>query len=238
MSVKNLTLFSVLLLLAACGRKVETHAYVEVNQLPPQKQPPMQMPPVVGGALPPGMRAKPLTVEPVPENLPPDHPTLAGGMPSVAGGGMQGREGEVPPPPSATDITWRVPEGWESMPGSGMRLATFRPAGAPENTAATLIALGPQDVESNVIRWRGQVGLPSEHKHDHVQLQGELSYELVNLVVESSAANLPTSILGAIYTLENRTLFLKLMGDTQTLIDNKGAFLQLAQSIGLKGDTP
>jgi hypothetical protein len=190
--------------------------------------------------LPEALRAGPLNVAPVPENLPPNHPTLAGvgGSSAPAGSAMQGRESEVPPPPPASDITWQVPEGWTVKTSSGMRLAEFRPPEAGDEAVVTLIALGLQPLEPNVRRWRRQVGLPEEHVHDHVIVEGGLPYTLVNLVAESAAAGQPTSTIGAIYNLPARSIFLKFTGSTELLVTNKAGFLQLAQSIALKQETP
>jgi len=233
MFVKFLTILTLLISLTGCGRQVEVHTYTEVNQLPPPKPAAPDM------NLPDSLRAGPLNVDPVPENLPPNHPTLAGGAPSgMPGGAMQGRESEVPPPPAASDVVWKVPEGWTGTASSGMRLAEFRPEGAGDRALVTLIALGVQPLEPNVARWRRQVGLPEEHVHDHVVVQGKLPYTLVNLVAESAAADLPSSTIGAIYTLPQRSLFLKFTGDTDLLIQHKGGFLTLANSIALNEDSP
>lgn len=62
MSVKNLTIFGVLSFITACSRQPEVRVYLEEIQVPDQ---PSQ-----------AMRAAPLTVEPIPENLPEGHPTL------------------------------------------------------------------------------------------------------------------------------------------------------------------
>lgn len=246
MSVKNFTIPVFLLLVAACGRDAEVHSYTEVNQLPPASG-------EEEANVPEGMQAGPLNVAPLPENRPPDHPTLQGGgsdgkaVPgprSGAGAGamagsMQGREREVPPPPSSPDVDWEVPEGWEALPASGMRVASFRPEGAGESGMATLIVLGPNagSLENNVLRWRGQVDLPAEHVHDHIPVEGEMPYTLVNLVTESAAQGLPTSIIGAIYELPNRTMFLKFTGDTDFLVEHKTGFLRLAQSISVEEES-
>jgi hypothetical protein len=232
MFVKIFTTLMIPVLLVGCGKDVEVHRYTEIRDFPDPAPPAgpapgsPQLPPARG-------MAGPLTVEPIPANLPPDHPTLTGsGMP----GSMQGRESEGPPPPSAGDVVWTTPDGWEEQVGSGMRIASFRPQGAGDKALVTLIALGPGagGLEANVTRWRRQVGLPEEHVHDHVQVQGQLPYTLVNLVAESAASDLPQSTIGAIYSIPGRSLFLKFTGDTQVLIEGKAGFLALANSIGLR----
>jgi hypothetical protein len=109
---------------------------------------------------------------------------------------------------------------------------------------ATLIAMTPQALEPNVRRWRRQVGLPEEHSEDdHVTVEGKLTYVLVNLVPESAIADLPTSTIGAIYNLPDRSIFLKFTGDTELLIAHKAGFVALANSLALspaalQEDTP
>lgn len=229
MSVKIFTTSLLTLLLVGCGKDAEIHRYTEIRKFP-------QPPPGSAGGRPP-MVAGPLSGPADPSSVPPGHPSLPGGTAAAPmRGSMQGREGEVPPPPSGSDLVWTSPEGWEEMPGGGMRLAAFRPEGAGDRGLATLIVLGAGagGLEANVKRWRRQVGLPEEHKHDHVEIQGGLPYVLVNLVAESAAANLPSSTIGAIYTIPGRSVFLKFTGDTSLLVENKAAFLALAQSISLK----
>lgn len=151
---------------------------------------------------------------------------------------MKGREGEVPPASSGGDLEWKVPEGWESYGASGMRLGSFAPEGAPEGTLATLIVLPkiPGNLEANIGRWRGQVGLEKEGGSEPIRLVGRLPYQLVNLVPESVSAGAAQSLIGAVYDLGDREVFLKYMGDTQTLVASKGGFLELAGSLGRKGE--
>jgi hypothetical protein len=238
MSVKNFTILLFPVLLAACGRQPNVRTYVETVQLPPPR------PAVAAPAMPGDMRAAPLTVEPIPENMPANHPTLTGNNSAPAPGAnvMQGRENEVPPALAAGDLSWELPQGWRSLPASGMRLAAFAPESADENTLVTLIILPASagTLESQIARWREQVALPAENTHAPISLQGKLPYVLVNLVAESAAAELPLSTIGAIYDLPgNRRAYLKFMGKTGQLIDNKGGFLQLAGSLALQeGATP
>jgi hypothetical protein len=60
-------------------------------------------------------------------------------------------------------MTWKVPAGWEAMPGSNtMRLASFALTHAQE-TGEVAITRFPGDVGgllANLNRWRNQVGLP------------------------------------------------------------------------------
>jgi hypothetical protein len=56
---------------------------------------------------------------------------------------------------------WDLPESWTEQPGSGMRKATFRTSSAARSPSISVISLtAPQDVLSNVNRWRDQLQLP------------------------------------------------------------------------------
>ncbi len=244
MFVKLLTI-SVLsgLFLTACG-KVEVRKYTEVVQLPERPDASRQAPRQPQESDP--MRAAPLTVEPIPSNMPDDHPTLTGEFaeasapptsqmipPASGPNSMLGREGEVPPPPKATDIVWELPEGWTERAGSGMRIAEFLPDSEVEDGLVTLIALGPGagGLEANVSRWRAQVGLPPQGESQTLQVEGKRTFTFVTFARESREAELPLTTTAAIYSLGDRTLFLKFTGPTDYVTDHKLDFLELAGSL-------
>lgn len=239
MSLKQLSLFVLsLLFLAACSRDVEVKDYVEVVKLPRQSRPQMAAPPADP------MRAGPLTVDPVPENLPPGHPTFDGMHPPVTGGAgpnaMAGRESEVPPAPKVEGLSWALPPGWKEQPGSGMRIVQFLPE--PDTPAAlvTLIALSGQagSMEANISRWRGQVQLDPSKPVEIQHIDGKLHFEFVTFVKESKDLGLPQSTVAAMYQLPQRTLFLKFMGPTEIVENHKFDFLQLAGSLSIGEESP
>lgn len=246
MFVKLLTI-SVLsgLFLTACG-KVEVREYTEVVQLPERPDASPQAPESDP------MRAAPLSVEPIPENMPDDHPTLTGEFaqtpapstppmmqPGAGPNSMLGREGEVPPPPKATDIVWELPEGWTERAGSGMRIAEFLPDAGVEDGLVTLIALGPGagGLEANVSRWRGQVGLPPQGESQTLQVEGKRTFTFVTFARESREAGLPLTTAAAVYSLGDRTLFLKFTGPTDFVTDHKLDFLELAGSLDQRSES-
>ena len=205
MSVKHFTILPLsVLFLSACSRAPEVRTYTEVTQGIPQSM--------------------------ASSSLPEGHPALPAGP-----GGMAGREGEVPPPHAATDLVWTTPAGWKEMPGSGMRLASFVAEGQPD-VLCTLIVLGGMagSTESNVSRWRGQVGLPPADPAPLAKMEGALPFLLVDVQAEAVAAGTPTSLLGTIYEQAERTIFLKLTAPTAVLESQREAFLSLARSLNVR----
>lgn len=263
MLVKNLTIPVLLLvLIVGCGRQPKIRTYTEVVQMPESvpQPPPSQLEQIPD--LQEMLRAAPLTVAPVLENLPADHPTLTGQIPTrdieMHGPGdghnhgnivqapppadpnaMVGRESEVPPPPEAGDLTWDLPPGWTARAGGGLRVAEFVPNDVPAGTVVTLIALGGPggDANANISRWRGQVGLAPAGQSNTQTIQGKLPFLFMTLVEESQSASLPTSTIAAIYRLDGRSVFLKFMGPTDVVAAHKLDFLQLAGSLRVEGDS-
>ncbi|KKW17097.1 MAG: hypothetical protein UY58_C0011G0009 [Candidatus Magasanikbacteria bacterium GW2011_GWA2_50_22] len=66
-------------------------------------------------------------------------------------------EASVARPP----LSWATPEGWRELPGSGMRLATFRSADTGDPVECALISLAGDagGLESNAARWMQQVNI-------------------------------------------------------------------------------
>lgn len=61
-----------------------------------------------------------------------------------------------------TDFQASIPEGWKALKGEGMRKVSY----IIDNTSIDFyaITMGTGDIESNVNRWRNQIGLEQEDK--------------------------------------------------------------------------
>lgn len=161
-------------------------------------------------------------------------------MPGTKGpSSMVGRESEVPPPPEVKDLSWELPPKWVEKAGSGLRIAEFYPEPDQPEAVVTLIALSGAagSLESNVSRWRGQVGLDPQGASDLQHLDGKMHFEFLTLVEESRKVGREQSIIAAIYQQPTRTLFLKFMGPTEVVASHKIDFLQLAASMTPTGGT-
>jgi hypothetical protein len=76
---------------------------------------------------------------------------------------------------------WQLPQGWEELPGDGIRYRTLRIAQTPplDVSVTTLDASGDWDayVLANLNRWRGQMNLPPVESADLAQQVEQLTSE-------------------------------------------------------------
>lgn len=124
---------------------------------------------------------------------------------------------------------WSIPEGWRALGASGMRLASFDAGGAQ----VTVIALGPEagDVQANVQRWRGQLGLPEASREgtgSHVTKVkvGGLDGSYIDIDGGKSGR-----VLVAMVEHGGRVWFFKMMGDSETVAKQKSSFDGFIESI-------
>ena len=88
-------------------------------------------------------------------------------------------------------VLWTTPEGWQELPPSGMRQATFRMGPEGGSTELTVIPLPASNLLDNVNRWRGQIGLPPASGEqiasdvEEMQIGGEQAW-IVDLVGQGS----------------------------------------------------
>ncbi|MDG1242415.1 MAG: hypothetical protein P8R37_08005 [Opitutae bacterium] len=136
---------------------------------------------------------------------------------------------------AAGEVDFITPEGWEKLDASGIRKANLKVT-ADSGSAEITILTFPGDVGgrlANINRWRGQVGLEaataedlpayttdydiSGHRGLYVRLEGETQ-----------------SILGALLPFHGSTWFVKMLGDTQTVLANEASMKQFLDSIQLE----
>ncbi len=83
--------------------------------------------------------------------------------------------------PAAEGLEWKLPEGWQRLPGNQMRYATLVLDGQPAlelsvSSLPTRPDLTPgEQVVMNVNRWRGQLSLPSIKEEDLAQHSEKLT---------------------------------------------------------------
>ena len=65
------------------------------------------------------------------------------------------------PQSSSSDVTWTLPPGWQSVPGSQpMRLATFRTGDGSPEVSLSVFPADTGGLLANINRWRNQLKLP------------------------------------------------------------------------------
>lgn len=156
----------------------------------------------------------------MPANAP--SPSMPGGM----GSGMTTRDASAP------QLKWTKPEGWNEVPASSMRYASFS-AGGNENKIDISVVMFPgeggSDVE-NVNRWRGQIGLPpmslaAVTSQITTLKAGDATFAMVDI----ADANART--LAAWVRRDARVWFFKVMGPSAAVEKEKPNFVKFVQSV-------
>ncbi len=142
--------------------------------------------------------------------LPEGHPPLGDGtaaperLPAA-------HDGDAPKP--AGDLRWKVPSGWEEVPASGMRAATFFIGKGPGRAEMSVISLlgsagGPL---ANANRWRGQIGLAAIDAATFKRTARRIKSP-AGEVMSVDFAGPKRGVLAGMITLEGKTWFFKLWG--------------------------
>ena len=143
--------------------------------------------------------------------------------------------------------SWEKPLRWREEASSGLRLATFSIADRESSGQCTLVPL-PGDgggIQANVQRWLEQLSLPlfspSEltdflSRQKKMRTNGGLPVMVIDFTTlgrrqEPSGA----SMLAAIISGENQTLFVKLRGARVLLEKNSEAFAEFCRSLSPGG---
>ncbi len=136
-------------------------------------------------------------------------------------------------PAGVSPLKWKLPTGWQEVPSSSMRVASFKITGADGKQAdVSVIPLpgGAGGDLSNVNRWRGQVGLAPVAEEelpkltDTVEVDGQPAalYELTGDAVR---------ILAAIQRRDGMMWFFKITGDSQLVAQVRPAFVEFLKSV-------
>ncbi len=136
---------------------------------------------------------------------------------------------------SAGGMSFVVPENWKPGRTSAFRQAAFLVEADGQQAEITVIALGPNagSVLDNVNRWRSQIGQGPITKDDLGKHVKSVRIDKVDAqYVELPGADAKSkAILAVIVPLPDRTIFVKLTGDTPLALKEKKHFEQFVQSI-------
>lgn len=171
---------------------------------------------------------------------PPQAP-MASSMPPSGSSPMGSTMGALPEGMNqpAANLHWTAPDGWEELPGDGVRLVTFRVPGA--ECSVTTFPGDVGGVEANLRRWWGQLSATAFSAPALDQVVGQATPltargGISGMLYDFGPAlptDAPNSTVAAILDLGGSTAFVKLTGERDVLQAQKPALLALAQSMGL-----
>lgn len=137
---------------------------------------------------------------------------------------------------------WHLPEGWQEIPGSGMRFATIvvEPGDKPLEIRVTPLALAARNPLDNVNRWRGQIGLDPISQAEIGSVMKSFTVdgcpvELVNMTGVSADGTPPNQILAAMLTTDSQVWFFLMLDDAKRVAQYPAAFESLIRGIHLTG---
>lgn len=141
---------------------------------------------------------------------------------------------EMPPPPASAPaegaLAWKLPAGWSQRDGTGMRVATLTPPGAPGTELSVVRLAGDAGGDlANVNRWRQQLGLPALATLDGAS-ESFATPAGRALVVEARAAD-GRALLGAIVAHGDSSWFFKLTGPAAAVDGLKADYRSFIRSL-------
>jgi hypothetical protein len=154
-------------------------------------------------------------------------PALAAAAPPAAPSPEAGS-----PASPAKALTWAAPESWKSKPATSTRLGSY--AVGPAGEADFAITTFPGNVGgefANLIRWRGQVGLPPVTEAEAAAEVTRLEHNGLRIAVVDYAGGGGQRMLGAIVPNGNATWFFKLLGPDAIVAAEKPTFLAFLQTL-------
>jgi len=161
-----------------------------------------------------------------------------------AGGGTPNMDAELPPAAKPA-ISWESPKGWKETKGSSMRLASFSTGmDDPQNyIECSIVSLGGQagGLSANVARWMRQINLSvSDSKQldeflensERIKTKSDLPVTMIDFTkLQSSEDEGASSMIAAIIQLTDLTVFLKMTGSKEAVLNNKEEFRVLVNSV-------
>ncbi|MCP4091934.1 MAG: hypothetical protein GY747_00660 [Planctomycetes bacterium] len=142
--------------------------------------------------------------------------------------------------PNAAPLAWDVPEGWDSLAPTSMRLANLVPAGNPDSECTLTLLGGSGGGElSNVNRWRGQMGLApiDQASMDAIPTMEVLGFDAPFFQLDGAYTGMggeprpDWSMLGLILSREQFTIFVKMNGPTDLINAERQNFIAFCASL-------
>lgn len=174
-----------------------------------------------------------------------DHGSFMGNVPPGTGEGMApGAGGAADVSASmahgSSGLTWQAPEGWRQAAERPGRMVTFH-IGPDDTTECYVTALAGDagGVRANIDRWCRQMGAAPLQPEQFAALEVVRILGVDAPVVEvrggyqgmSGEQVADAELIGAVAPLEERTLFVKLVGPREVVAGQRDAFLAFCKSL-------
>ncbi|MBI4244374.1 MAG: hypothetical protein HY606_09820 [Planctomycetes bacterium] len=127
------------------------------------------------------------------------------------------------------NISWKKPEGWKERGAEGLRIATFN----AEGIQVTIIPLEIEasDIESNVNRWRDQVGLAQATLQEIESAKKEIEVDGTKGSYFDIDGTKGERILAVMVKHGTKSWFFKMTGKTEAIGREKTNFETLVKSV-------
>lgn len=153
------------------------------------------------------------------------------------GGGMSPADGTPQNP-----FHWDTPEGWQELPSTQMRLVNFQVDGAEAYLSALPGRAG--GAFANINRWREQMGLETITQEEMAELptRDVIGQQAVYVVMRGTYTGMgaqpePNSaLIGAIFDVPQFTIFAKMVGPEDVVLEEEPNFNAFLDSLHFGGD--
>jgi len=141
------------------------------------------------------------------------------------------------------NLTWSIPEGWVEATKKPMRIVTFN--GGPNShweCYITVISSQAGGIQANISRWAKQMGKVNIDDTDLSQLP-EITIlekrcpliEISGTYTDMGGGEYPNyKLIGTICPLDDKTIFIKMIGPETEVNAEKEKFIELCNSLKLK----
>lgn len=133
--------------------------------------------------------------------------------------------------------TWVTPKGWGEERKKGMVLVRFTiPSITHLRCYITSLRGNGGGLEPNIQRWLGQIGVPQIYGKDNMEkfLSKQEKFKIPDadvLVLDFTTFNSEISMIVAVVSYKDITLYVKLMGPKNDIIKHKAELISLTKSI-------
>ncbi len=169
--------------------------------------------------------------------LPPSHPPIGGGMPGMGAAPMMAAAAGAAAP-SGDHPDWQVPPAWKEISGGQFLAAKFLVGGEQSGTVVNVSVSGGDGggLSMNVNRWRKQLGLADASEAEMGKLVQSITVaagkaSVVDLSGTDARTGKAARVIGVIVPVQGASWFYKLMGGSDVVEQEKGAFLKFVETV-------